>query len=258
MKGDAPAPLKVHALEVRHGARFHLGPVSFEVGVGERVALVGPSGGGKTTLLRQISGTGPRPDAGWVHVDGTEVRALTRRRRAEAVGLLHQSHDLVEPLKVRHNVQAGLLGRWSLTTAILAMMGLVRAREAEAALADVGLEDRTDHRTSELSGGERQRVALARLLVQRPLLWLADEPVASLDPTLAREVLELLSTLAVHHRGALVCSLHQPELARDHFDRLIGIRRGRMIFDIPANGLQPGDLEGLYERSSHAQGPDGR
>ncbi len=254
MRGEAHPPLQVHALEVHHGPRFHLGPVSFVVGAGERVALVGPSGGGKTTLLRQISGTAPRPHAGRVSLDGVDVRALPRRRRCAAVGMLHQSHDLVEPLMVRHNVQAGLLGRWSLATATLAMMGLVRAPEADAALARVGLEQRAADRTAQLSGGEKQRVALARLLVQRPRLWLADEPVASLDPVLAREVLELLTTLAGDGRGALVCSLHQPDLARDHFDRMIGIREGRVVFDAPPGDLAPGDLDALYGREPRAPG----
>ena len=202
------------------------------VGEGERVALVGPSGSGKTTLLRAINGQAP-PRAGGVMVDGEDLYALrgaALRRARSRIGLVAQKHDLVEPLPVHVNVMAGALGRWS---NLRALRYLIRAwaaelQEGEAALAQVGLAHKLREPTSTLSGGEQQRVAIARALVQAPRLLLADEPVASLDPATAEEVLSLLTGLAHTRNMALICSLHQPELAVRHFDRVLELRDGRL------------------------------
>ena len=207
--------------------------LDLEIQAGERVALVGPSGAGKTTLLRTLNGQIP-PRAGRVLVDGQELARLhgvqLRRARAQ-IGLITQKHDLVDPLRVDKNVMAGALGRWPTWKALRFLIWSAPAElvEARVALTSVGLASKLLEPTSALSGGEQQRVAIARALIQAPRLLLADEPVASLDPRTAVEVLDLLTGLTRAHGMALICSLHQPELAVRFFDRILEVRDGRVV-----------------------------
>jgi phosphonate transport system ATP-binding protein len=228
-----PPLLTIEQLEVRppSGGVAILRGLSLTVDRGERVAIVGRSGAGKTTLFRAINGTifasGGRIVVGGDEVVGCHGSELRRLRRRIAV--IAQKHDLVEPLRVHQNVMAGALGRWSTATALryLAWPPATALREAEAALVLVGLAHKLHARTAGLSGGEQQRVAIARALIQAPDLILADEPVASLDPHASEEVLTLLCNLAERQHVALICSLHQPELAARYFDRVIEIRQGQ-------------------------------
>jgi phosphonate transport system ATP-binding protein len=215
------------------GGRVLLSGIDLALAPGERIALVGPSGAGKTTLLRTLNGQLP-PAAGEVRLGGQAFAALSGERLRAArrqVALVAQKHDLVDVLPVHANVMAGALGRWS---NLRALRYLVRPRaaeleEARAALAAVGLADKLLADTARLSGGEQQRVAIARALVQAPQALLADEPVASLDPRTAQEMLELLTGLATSRGVGLVCSLHQPELAHRYFDRVLELRDGRLV-----------------------------
>ena len=210
-----------------------LSDVHLEVAAGERIALVGPSGAGKTTLLRTLSGRLP-PRAGEVMFEGVSLGSLKGRalRRVRAqIGLITQKHDLVDTLRVDKNVMAGALGRWSTMRALRFLFWSKAAElaEAGAALASVGLVDKLKAPSSALSGGEQQRVAIARALIQAPRLLLADEPVASLDPRTAVEVLDLLTGLTKARGMALICSLHQPELAARFFDRIVEVRHGALV-----------------------------
>ena len=209
--------------------------VSLQVARGERVAILGPSGTGKTTLFRAINGFVPYL-SGSVQVDGVEVgetRGHSRRALRSRIAVVSQRHDLIENLSVLHNVMAGALGRWSSRHALRFLVWPFddEIAEAEAALKRVGLEQKLRSRTSSLSGGEHQRVAIARALVQRPLLLLADEPVASLDPALSEQTLALLCGLAEESNVTLLCSLHQPHLAERFFDRIVEMREGQIIRD---------------------------
>jgi len=133
---------------------------------------------------------------------------------------------------------------------------LFSARErdlAVSALSRLGIADKIDQRTSRLSGGEQQRVAIARLMVQSPKIILADEPVSSLDPAQAEEILKLLTGLADDTGGVMVASLHAPDLILQHFTRVIGLRQGILQFDIPARELTPSVLEALYDLDRDAQ-----
>jgi phosphonate transport system ATP-binding protein len=200
---------------------------------GECVALVGPSGAGKTTLLRTISRQ-LEPRAGTIVLDGcniTVLRGRALRAVRHQIGYVAQKHDLVEPLRVDQNVMAGALGRWSAARALRYLFWPAKSELAEArdALAAVGLTHKLRAPTTALSGGEQQRVAIARALVQSPKLLLADEPVASLDPATARVILELLTRLAAARQMALLCSLHQPELAQRYFDRIVEVAGGTIV-----------------------------
>ena len=207
--------------------------VRLEVAAGERIALVGPSGAGKTTLLRTINGR-LKPRAGAVWFDGLSLATLRGRnlRTVRAnIGLITQKHDLVDTLRVDKNVMAGALGRWSTAQALRFLLWSRPGElaEAQAALSSVGLAHKLKSPTATLSGGEQQRVAIARALVQAPRLLLADEPVASLDPRTAVEVLDLLTGLTKARGMALICSLHQPELAERFFDRIVEVREGLLV-----------------------------
>jgi len=218
-----------------HGAAPVLDEISLSVRRGEKLAIVGPSGAGKTTLFRAISGFLPILSGG-ISVNGIEVRGLRGRRLRQLrcrIGVISQRHDLVDRLGVHQNVMAGALGRW---TTVRALRFLLRPKpaeldEARRALSRVGLEHKLRSRTSDLSGGEHQRVAIARALVQQPLVLLADEPVASLDPILSGQILSLLCSLAREAGFALLCSLHQPEFAYEYFDRVIRIEGGKIASD---------------------------
>jgi phosphonate transport system ATP-binding protein len=221
------------AARVPSSAAPLLREVQLRVAPGERIALVGPSGTGKTTLLRTLNGQ-IVPVAGQVIVGGTDLTVLTGHARRELrrhIGYVAQKHDLVEPLRVHQNVMAGALGRWSTLRSLRYLWRPTSAEleEAGQALSAVGLAHKLTERTDALSGGEQQRVAIARALVQGPKLLLADEPVASLDPSAAQAVLELLTRLAAERGMALICSLHQPELARRYFDRTLAITNGSLV-----------------------------
>lgn len=233
---------------VAYGHHLALDGVDLSVRAGERVALVGPSGAGKSTLLGLCTGT-VRPNAGEVKVLGAPLTRLAAgqllavRRR---IGSIHQRLHLVGRLRVVHNVNAGHLGRWP---AWQALSSLVRPREvdvAREALARTGIEDKLFARTDTLSGGEQQRVALARILVQDPEVVLADEPVSSLDPAHGDEVMRLLCETVATPARTLLVSLHDFDLAVRRCDRVVGLREGRVQFDLPAAEVDARHREQLY------------
>ena len=200
---------------------------SLSVGAGERVALIGPSGAGKTTLFRAITGFVP-VESGSITVDGARVDAGDAhgvREIRKCVAFISQGHDLVDRLSVLQNVMAGALGRWSALRALrfLFLPNREEVGRAQAALDRVQLSEKLRARTSDLSGGQHQRVAIARALVHEPTLLLADEPIASLDPALSGQILTLLCDLAAESGVGLICSLHQHQFAASHFDRVVEI-----------------------------------
>jgi len=236
-----------------YGALTALAPLGLAVAPGEQVALAGPSGSGKTTLLYILAGLLP-PDRGELFLDSQPVAQLQPGRElSEAAGLVQQQLDLVPQLPVVQNVLAGRLDQWGLLRSLASLFSARERDTALNALSRLGIADKIDERTSQLSGGEQQRVAIARLMVQAPKIVLADEPVSSLDPARAEEILKLLTGLADETGGALVASLHAPDLIREHFSRVIGLRQGVLQFDIPARELTPPVLEALYDLDRNSQ-----
>ena len=163
------------------------------------------------------------------------------------MGLIHQQYDLVPHLSVVHNVLAGRLGQWSLFRSMISLVWPQDRQVAEEALAQMGIADKIHERTSHLSGGEQQRVAIARLMLQGSRVILADEPVSSLDPVRADDILEILTALAGGSGKTLIASIHSPSLMRKHFTRVIGLREGRLEFDVPAAEVTDRVLERLYD-----------
>lgn len=236
-------------VSVSFGSVTALVDVNLSIGVDERVILVGQSGSGKTTLLNLLSGL-VTPSTGSVSVFGQRLDTLTGRalrRHRSLVGVVGQQLDLALPLRVVHNVNAGLLGRWSTAAAVASLIRPAGSDSVLEVLDKVGLADRYDARTADLSGGERQRVAVARILRQGPKLVLADEPTSSVDPRLADDVMSLLSPPSSGGWTSIV-SVHDPQLGQRHGDRVVGLRAGRVMFDLPADQVDEGALAELYHR----------
>ena len=223
--------------------------VSLAAGGGERLAIIGPSGAGKTTLLR-VLGAALRPGEGAVRLLDESPWRLTapalRRLRAR-IGTVHQSPPIAPRLRVVTAVLAGRLGQWSLPRALGSL--LLRPADlpgAHEALSRLALEDRLFERCDRLSGGQLQRVGIARVLYQRPSLLLADEPVSALDPTLADAALQTLVRQGEATGATLVASLHAVDLALRWFPRIVGMRNGQVMFDLPAAQVTAAMLDTLY------------
>lgn len=235
------------------GALTALAPLDITVRPGERVALAGPSGSGKTTLLHILAGLLPA-DRGELYLESRLIADLQPGGElSRIVGLVQQQLDLVPQLPVVQNVLAGRLGQWGFLRSLASLFSARERGAAFAALSRLGIADKIDERTSRLSGGEQQRVAIARLMLQSPRIVLADEPVSSLDPALAEEILGVLSELSAGSGRALVASLHAPDLIRKYFSRVIGLRQGILQFDIPAGELTSPVIEALYDLDRDSQ-----
>ena len=240
----------------RQGDVASLHSVTFDIAEGERVALIGPSGAGKTTLFRLLNGT-LLPSNGSLRFDGQHVASFSpRQARAmrRRIGTIHQQSQLVPSLTTLENTLCGALGGWSLLRSLRNAVSPARAdvERAMTALEQVGLTDKRDARADELSGGPQQRVAVARLFMQEPKVILADEPFASLDPALTESIAALLLSLSNQGR-TLVCTLHDVDLALRLFPRIIALRDGRVAFDSPSEAVSREVLDELYggESSQH-------
>ena len=249
---DPVAPM-LELRQVTHwfGQFCALAEINLQIYPGERVAVVGASGAGKSTLIRLLNGT-LRPTQGEVHVLGRNLAQLSLRRLRQVqcqIGTVYQQFDLVRPLQVIHNVNAGHLGRWPLWKAALSLLFPLEVETAVQALAQVGIADKLYEPTHQLSGGQQQRVALARVLAQNPALILADEPISNLDCQMSQVVMDVLQQLSVTQGKTLVMSLHDLAFARSHCDRLIGLRQGRVMFDLHSADLTQYQLQALFNSS---------
>ena len=220
------------------------------IGRGEAMAILGSSGAGKTTLFRLLNAT-LRPTSGFIHVDGRELGTMSTgelRRTRRRIGTVYQQHHLIPSLTALENTLCGCLGRWSLAETIRSMLRPAKndLEEAVHALELVELADKRNARADELSGGQQQRLAIARVLMQKPEVILADEPVASLDPALTEEVMSLLMRVGSEENRTLVVAVHKVELALERFPRVIGLRGGAVFFDRPSRSVDEDLLEGLY------------
>lgn len=222
--------------------------VSLSLAGGERVAVIGPSGAGKTTLIR-VLGSSLRPTEGRVALFGVDpwrLSAAELRRLRARIGVVHQSPPIPPRLRVVTAVLAGRLGTWPAWKALASLLVPGDAAGAREALARLDLGDRVFDRCDRLSGGQLQRVGIARVLYQRPDLFLADEPVSALDPTLADEAVGALVAASEANRATLVASLHAVDLALKWFPRLIGMKNGEVHFDRPTAAVTSDMLHELY------------
>jgi phosphonate transport system ATP-binding protein len=230
----------VQDLKVDYGPVTALRGVSLSIDQGEFVCLVGPSGSGKSTLMRCLNGL-QDPTAGTVSVDGADPRE--RRGR---IGFVFQSHNLIGRSTVLTNVLCGALGRVGTLPSLLSVFPRAERVAALETLERLGLADKARSRARELSGGQQQRVAIARALMQDPLLMIADEPVASLDPKLSATVMGDLRRLAAEDGIPVLCSIHVLALARRFADRVIALADGAVAYDGPAAGFDDEEVARTY------------
>lgn len=242
-------------LSVRHAGALTpaLADICLTITPGEQLALIGPSGAGKTTLLHTLA-LAQQPSSGTLEAFGSQpwsLSSVARHALRARLFLAPQTPPLPPRQRVVSAVLAGRLPGWSLWRA---MRSLVRPLETQAAfdaLARFDLQHKLYARVDRLSGGERQRCGMARLLVSSAHLFLIDEPLSALDPTLALQTLSVLKQEASNRNATLICSLHQVDLARAQFARIVGLRDGRMVFDAPRAAVTDAMIRALYATSSH-------
>lgn len=241
--------LRVENLVKSFNGETVLDDISFTVDKGEITTVLGPSGVGKTTLVRLLNTT-LKPASGRILIEGKDPSNLSGKRLAEIrkkIGTIYQQFNLVPRVKVVHNVLAGRLGSWSTLKTFLSFIRPVEIELAHRALEEVGMEDKIFHRTDELSGGEKQRVGIARLLVQDPDIILADEPISNVDPAIAHDIMDLLVDVAEKRKKTLVTVIHQVDFALEYFPRIIGLKDGKIFFDEDPENISGGMLSQLYK-----------
>lgn len=245
--GDRNSIIRIRDVEVVYpdGTRA-LHPLSLNFMDDQVTVLLGPSGAGKSTLLRTLNLLVP-PTAGWVM--DAENRTLENdrdiREHRTKTAMIFQQHQLIGRQTALQNVLAGRLGKHSFWRTLWPFSERER-RLALACLDRVSLFDRAFSRCDSMSGGQQQRVGIARALAQHPRMILADEPVASLDPSSSHRVLTQLRAICKEDRIPVVVSLHQLEYAREFADRIIGLSNGHVVFDDVPDALTEGALSAIY------------
>jgi phosphonate transport system ATP-binding protein len=251
--------------DLRHsynGSAPVLRGIHLKVEQGEFVGIIGLSGSGKSTLLRCINRL-VEADGGEIKVPrglladqpnsaGIDVLTLgpaDLRRLRRKIGMIFQQFNLVKRLSVIDNVLCGGLGYQPALRTAVRIFSRAERRQALINLKRVGLLEHAYKRADELSGGEQQRVAIARTLMQRPALILADEPVSSLDPKLSRMVLDILKRVCREDGITALVSLHTLELTREYADRVVGLKAGEVVFDGPTHQLTEQAVDAIYQRS---------
>lgn len=239
----------------RHpAARDHAPPalrgLNLSVTHGEHVAIIGPSGAGKTTLLHLLA-CALKPDSGSLQLGGRNPWTLSRGQLQHMRGQLFLAPQ-VPPLPPRQRtvtaVLAGRLPDESLWASVRSLFYPTDMALAERALARFDMSDKLFERVDRLSGGERQRVGLARALASQATLFLVDEPLSALDPTRGQQAMETLTGSARERGATLVTTMHHVEMALQHFPRIIGLRDGELVFDLPSANVTPQRLRALYDQ----------
>ena len=218
--------------------------VSFKVKKGEFISILGPSGSGKTTLLRSINGLEPIEN-GEVIFDNNKITKENLPEVQRKTGMIFQEFNLVNNLSSINNVLTGLLNSSSKFLSMFYLFTKEQKLEALQSLKTVGLLEKSYSRVDELSGGQRQRIGIARAIIRKPILLLADEPVASLDPKAALSTMKLLKKINKDFNITILCNLHQTNLAIEFSDRVIGLSDGSIVFDEEAKFLEK-NINKLY------------
>ena len=225
--------------------------VSIGLNNGEFNVVLGPSGSGKTTLLRIINRL-IEPSSGSVLIDGVVIKEENQNEIRSQIGMVFQHFNLVGNLSAQNNVLTGLLSKKSPLSNLFYLFNRQQKLLALEALDQVGLLSKAFTRADQLSGGQQQRVGIARAMVKKPALILADEPVASLDPMISFQVLSLLKEISLSQGITVLCNLHQVDFALRFADRIIGISEGRIVMDKPVKEVDGEYIHKIYK--GHNQG----
>ena len=236
------AVIKVENIRKSYSQHIVLDNISFEVEKGEIVAIIGPSGAGKTTLMRCIASL-DEPDEGKISFNGNgEIKNGKKRK----IGMVFQEFNLIPRLTVLINV---LVGRLGYTNKFASLLGIFPDSDIEIALESikkVGLEHKINEKVSKISGGERQRVGIARALTQEPEVILADEPVSNLDPKTGEKILNDFVRICKEKDLIVIMNLHQIDYAKKFADRIIGLNKGKKIFEGTPSQLTEKAVRRIY------------
>ncbi|GGN60128.1 MULTISPECIES: phosphonate ABC transporter ATP-binding protein [Oceanobacillus] len=223
--------------------------INLRIEKGEFVAVIGPSGAGKSTLLRCINRMHDISE-GKLIVDGVEVNSLKGkeiRKFRQRIGMIFQSYNLVTRISVIKNVLVSFAPKLPYWRKVLGLYTKEHKVKALTALDQVGILDKAYVRVDQLSGGQQQRVALARTLAQNPDIILADEPIASLDPVTAKQVMDDFTKINRETNISVIINIHHVEIALEYADRIIGIRKGKIVYDGKAEDLTEENLNYIYK-----------
>jgi|TARA_X000000368_G_scaffold352353_1_gene293160 phosphonate transport system ATP-binding protein len=220
--------------------------VNLKVKRGEFLSILGPSGSGKTTLLRSINGL-EKIENGKIFFDNEKIDENYLPEVQKKTGMIFQDFNLVNNLSAINNVLTGLLNSSSKFLSMFYLFTKEQKLEALQSLETVGLLKKAYKRADELSGGQRQRVGIARAIIKKPLLLLADEPVASLDPKAAELIMLLLKKVNRDSNITVICNLHQVDLASKYSDRIVGLLDGEIKFDQPASNIDKMGINQIYK-----------
>ena len=219
--------------------------VNLKINKGEFVSILGPSGSGKTTLLRTINGL-ESSSGGEIYFDNKQVNNNNISEVQKKTGMIFQEFNLVNNLSAINNVLTGLLNSSNKFLSLFYLFSKKQKIEALRSLETVGLLEKSYSRSDELSGGQRQRVGIARAIIKKPLLLLADEPVASLDPKSSNLILSLLKKINQEFGTTILCNLHQVDLAKKYSDRVVGLIDGKITFDEKSSNINETYLKEIY------------
>lgn len=224
---------------------------SFEVEEGEFISIIGPSGSGKSTILRSINKLISITD-GEITLDGVSVnkqkgKGLRHLRRN--IGMIFQNYNLVYSLSVFQNVLHGCLGYMDGLKGIFGIYSEADKKRALELLEELGISQYAYNKASDLSGGQKQRVGIARAIMQKPKVLLCDEPIASLDPSSAKTIMDLLKDMSQKRNIACIVNLHQLDVALKYSTRIIGLSKGEIVFDGTPAELTDEAIERIYNTS---------
>ncbi len=240
-------------LEVENLTKYYkdiraLADVNFKLGKGDFVAVIGPSGSGKTTLLRCINRL-IEASSGRILFDKQDMRQLDipgLRKARTRIGMIFQHYNLVTRLTVLENVLHGRLGYKGHIAGSLGMYSEEEKRMALDMLSLLGLEDQVYRRCDQLSGGQKQRVGIARALVQDPRILLCDEPIASLDPSSAKVIMDYLRKIQKELHITVLVNIHQVDVAKKYAERILGFNKGQLVFDDKPGNLGKSTIQEIY------------
>ena len=240
--------IELDRIDLQLGKKIVLNNITISIKKNEKIAIIGPAGAGKTSLLyiislliKPINGSIKFNKINPWHLNSSKLNKVRKN-----FFFVPQVPPLPGRQRVVTSVQAGLISNWSLFTVFLSLFYPIKFNEVLNILEEIGLKDKIMNRVESLSGGEKQCVSLARLLISKANIMVVDEPLNSLDPKRSEMILKIIIKYNTLFSSNLVCSLHQPFLAKKYFSRIIGIKNSKIVFDLPNRNINKKIINNLY------------